>query len=99
MYKELLTQVADLSDFEKLESSDDMQRALEKISALVKEKLATADDTVVLSKKEFDHYDACEQKLYALEGAGVDNWSGYDHAMEILRETYNTEAAEDLSDE
>jgi hypothetical protein len=25
------------------------------------------------------------RRLAALEQAGVDNWSGYDHAMEILR--------------
>jgi hypothetical protein len=25
-------------------------------------------------------------KLYALEAAGVDNWGGYDYAMEIMRE-------------
>jgi hypothetical protein len=25
-------------------------------------------------------------KLRALEAAGVDNWEGYDHAMELMRE-------------
>jgi hypothetical protein len=28
-----------------------------------------------------------EAKLNALEAAGVDNWEGYDHAMDILNET------------
>lgn len=26
----------------------------------------------------------CQNKLYALEAAGVDCWEGYDYAMEIL---------------
>lgn len=28
-----------------------------------------------------------EEKLNALEAAGVDNWEGYGHAMDILNET------------
>jgi hypothetical protein len=30
--------------------------------------------------------EAAEAKLSALEAAGVDNWEGYSHAMQILRE-------------
>lgn len=30
---------------------------------------------------------AAEEKLSALESAGVDNWEGYDHAMDILNGT------------
>jgi hypothetical protein len=36
-----------------------------------------------------DHYERLlesEDKLAALEAAGVDNWQGYDDAMDILRE-------------
>ena len=36
-----------------------------------------------------DHYERLldsEETLAALEAAGVDNWQGYDDAMDILRE-------------
>lgn len=28
----------------------------------------------------------CQKTLYALNAAGVDNWEGYDFAMDILKE-------------
>ena len=34
----------------------------------------------------------CEQKLNALEAVGVDNWEGYDYAMELLEEEQNEPA-------
>lgn len=40
------------------------------IDALVAETLASVSDRL--------------DRLYALEAAGVDNWSGYEYAMELL---------------
>ncbi len=41
------------------------------------------DGTVTLT---YDEYDDMQQQLHwlaCLEGAGVDNWSGYDYAIEL----------------
>lgn len=37
--------------------------------------------TVILTRQEYDALVRASQKLTALEGAGVDNWEGYDDAM------------------
>lgn len=44
------------------------------------------EETVTISKAEHDRLVAASDKLDALEAAGVDNWSGYDVAMQILNE-------------
>jgi hypothetical protein len=41
-------------------------------------------ETVTISVEEYDRLLECEYKLIALEGAGVDNWEGYDDAMATL---------------
>jgi putative phage-type endonuclease len=41
-------------------------------------------DQVTITRKEYDRLLEAEAKLLALEAAGVDNWSGYDDAMEQL---------------
>lgn len=43
-----------------------------------------AEDTVTISRAEYEQLLADQAKLHALEGAGVDNWTGYDDAMEAL---------------
>lgn len=47
------------------------------------------EKTVTISKKEYD--DLIEDSLWlsCLESAGVDNWSGYDFAMEEFQEIKN----------
>jgi phage pi2 protein 07 len=42
------------------------------------------EDTVTITKKEYDKLKEKRDLLDALEAAGVDNWDGYDYAMEIL---------------
>ena len=44
------------------------------------------EETVTISKKEYEELLERSLELDALDQAGVDNWSGYEHAMEILRE-------------
>ncbi len=44
-----------------------------------------ADDTVTITRAEYEQLLADQAKLNALEGAGVDNWSGYSDAMEALK--------------
>jgi hypothetical protein len=43
-------------------------------------------ETVTISKAEYESLLEDSNKLLALEGAGVDNWEGYDEAMEMMRE-------------
>lgn len=40
------------------------------------------EETVTISKKEYDSLKDDAFRLQCLEGAGVDNWQGYDFAME-----------------
>ena len=42
-------------------------------------------ETVTITRKEYEALLAAREKLDALEAAGVDNWSGYDDAMALLR--------------
>ena len=42
--------------------------------------------TTTIPLKEYESLQKDAEKLQALEQAGVDNWSGYDYAMEILRD-------------
>ncbi len=42
------------------------------------------EPTVTISKTLYDQLVADSEFLEALKGAGVDNWEGYDHALESL---------------
>ena len=41
-------------------------------------------ETVTISKSEYDELLERDKKLTALENGGVDNWNGYDWAMEEM---------------
>ncbi len=43
------------------------------------------EDTITISRKEYQHLLSRIEKLEALEAAGVDNWAGYSEAMEMLK--------------
>lgn len=45
-----------------------------------------SEETVTISKEEYDDLVESYQWLCALESAGVDNWCGYDYAKEILQQ-------------
>lgn len=62
-----------------------------KIIELVENKLKDIEtfknsnkETVCITKREYEDLQQNRDKLCALECAGVDNWSGYDYAMEIM---------------
>lgn len=40
--------------------------------------------TITIPLADFNDLMKADAKLAALEAAGVDNWDGYDYAMEIL---------------
>lgn len=44
--------------------------------------MATESDTVTISKKRFDELTEAEDILDRLYAAGVDNWDGYEIALE-----------------
>ena len=46
-------------------------------------------ETVTISKEEYDQLIKDQEFLEALRGAGVDNWEGYDYAIEIMKECGN----------
>lgn len=47
------------------------------------------EETITISMKEYESLVEREIWLSCLEGAGVDNWEGYDYAFEIKREMYD----------
>ena len=43
------------------------------------------EEKIEIKKSEYDRLVKAEDKLACLEACGVDNWSGYDDAMEMFR--------------
>ena len=43
-------------------------------------------EKVTITKNAFDTLWESQYKLWALEGAGVDNWCGYDDAMQSMED-------------
>ena len=41
---------------------------------------------ITISKKEYEELIEDQKLLQCLQDAGVDNWSGYDYAMEMMQE-------------
>ena len=41
---------------------------------------------ITISKKEYEELLENQKLLQCLQDAGVDNWSGYDYAMEMMKE-------------
>jgi hypothetical protein len=50
------------------------------------------DDKITISKKRYEELLKNEQWLRALEGAGVDNWEGYDIAKDMMDEDVDGDA-------
>lgn len=46
--------------------------------------MSKPEDQVTIPAQELEELREDQRKLNALETAGVDNWEGYDNAMEIL---------------
>lgn len=42
---------------------------------------------ITISKKEYEELLKDQKLLQCLQGAGVDNWGGYDCAIEMMQET------------
>lgn len=50
------------------------------------DKITEAMDTVEITREEYARLVGDSEWLSCLEAAGVDNWEGYDYALEILHE-------------
>lgn len=48
--------------------------------------IKTANGNIEINETELDDLLRDQAKLQALEQAGIDNWDGYDYAMELFRE-------------
>ena len=46
-----------------------------------------AEDPVTISRAEYDRLKVDQEFLECLQAAGVDNWSGYDYAQEMMEGT------------
>ena len=44
------------------------------------------EETVTISKKEYEELLEDQLLLQCLQGAGVDNWQGYDDAIHMMKE-------------
>ncbi|MBU5440272.1 hypothetical protein KQI42_19955 [Tissierella sp. MSJ-40] len=49
------------------------------------------EETITITKKEYLELYNIREKFYALQGAGVNNWEGYDIAMETCEEITEVE--------
>jgi len=47
------------------------------------------EQTIEITKKEYESLLKDSQLVLALQAAGVDNWDGYDYAIEYLEEINN----------
>lgn len=46
------------------------------------------EDSIVITKKEYKELQERDKWLSCLEGAGVDNWEGYDMAIDMREQAY-----------
>jgi hypothetical protein len=53
---------------------------------VVEIKVKYMEETITISKKEYESLLKDSKKLSALEAAGVNNWDGYDYAIELMQE-------------
>jgi len=53
---------------------------------MTNKKKEVIEETVTISKKEYEALLDRDQFLSALERAGVDNWEGYGYAQDLLDE-------------
>ena len=52
------------------------------------DKIADVLDTIELSRADYNELVRRESFLSCLESCGVDNWEGYDYAIEMFQEEY-----------
>ena len=48
------------------------------------------EETITISKEEYESLLEDQKLLQCLQDAGVDNWEGYDYAMEMMEDVENT---------
>jgi len=57
-------------------------------SSLVDEIRSNWNDFTLIRSDALNDLQRADAKLNALEGSGVDNWQGYEYAMELFAEWY-----------
>jgi len=53
---------------------------------MVRKEIKMETEMITITKKRYEQLFEAEKELRALHCAGVDNWEGYDDAMESLEE-------------
>ena len=53
-------------------------------------------EMITIKKSYYDELMKNDLKLSALDAAGVDNWNGYDDAMDIFREWLDEDANKEI---
>jgi hypothetical protein len=53
-------------------------------------------EMITIKKSYYDELMRNDLKLSALDAAGVDNWNGYDDAMDIFREWLDEDANKEI---
>jgi hypothetical protein len=48
--------------------------------------MAESEEMVIITKEEYESLLEDSKFLLCLQGAGVDNWQGYDYAREMMNE-------------
>ena len=56
-------------------------------------------DMITITREEYDELTKAADKLDALESMGVDNWDGYDDAMDKYRANRSARLADDAAGE
>jgi hypothetical protein len=72
-----------LEVMEVMEDSDD-SGSCGRVAADINRQLETPTENITIARQRFNNLCDANEKLDALQAAGVDNWSGYSYAMEIM---------------
>lgn len=78
--------IVDMDKLDIVENEADKEQLIKDVETRLEEirKEQEPHVVVVMPESEYEDLQEDSKKLYALEVAGVDNWSGYDYAMEVL---------------
>ena len=85
-YKASEVLVIDIDKYDFVNNKEDEKEVLALIENKLNEIRASEEEAnlVKVEETELKRLERCEAKLCALECAGVDNWQGYDYAMDLL---------------
>lgn len=66
------------------DADDDYIADLDAAAVGLRSALEESNELVIMHRNEYEDFKKSEFKLRCLENLGVDNWEGYDSAMEVF---------------